>query len=120
MNCPRHLNIIARLMLAWLMVSMGVATASPFVQPKTMQVICSQAGHFTMVALGDDTVVSSAHASLDCPTCLAVSPPATSSPPKCAQPQLCGYALPHYESWHTPRLVGAQMPARGPPPAPLA
>lgn len=119
MNCPRHLNIITRLLLVWLMVTMGAATASPIVQPKTMQVICSDAGHFTLIALGDDadTTVSSGHASLDCPACLAISLPTHSSQPKCATFLVGGSALPRYESRHTPRLAGAQMPPRGPPPS---
>lgn len=106
MHRLRQARLLARLVLAWLLLSLGVAVASPLVQPQTMQVLCSPAsGGFKLITLdGDGAPVSDTH-HLDCPLCLPLSapPPAAWAPP-------AAHARPHA----APSGVLATAPAAPP------
>lgn len=69
MQTLRQARYIARLVLVWFALAMGVAIASPIVKPKAMELICSAGGAAKLVAVGEDATAAPAH-TLDCPLCL--------------------------------------------------
>ncbi|PKO62909.1 MAG: hypothetical protein CVU24_01690 [Betaproteobacteria bacterium HGW-Betaproteobacteria-18] len=76
-NCNR-LPKLWRWMLAWFVISLGVAVASPMVKPAATGVICTSTGAFKVVVQSDDGAVGLGALGMDCPLCLvADAPPAT-------------------------------------------
>lgn len=115
MHALRHHRPLARLILAWFLLALGVAVASPLVQPKTMQVVCSGAGVVKLVAqAADDQGTPSGH-SLDCPLCLVLDAP----PAPGAGAGVPDRPLSHIPPSFTTVQVAAQaittLSARGPP-----
>jgi len=53
MHCLRSARTVARLVLAWFVLSLGVAVASPMVNPKAMQLICSASGSVKLLVPRD-------------------------------------------------------------------
>ncbi len=88
MHALRNAHFIARLVLVWFALSLGVAVASPLVAPKSMELVCSSAGAVKWVFAGDDSPrTAQGHSTLDCPLCASLSaPPAVV--PHAAQPPL--------------------------------
>lgn len=72
----RHAQRIARFMLVWFVLSIGVAIASPMVKPQGMQLVCSGAGVVKVLVAGDDgrATTTTSH-TLDCPLCASISAP---------------------------------------------
>ncbi|ABX35535.1 conserved hypothetical protein [Delftia acidovorans SPH-1] len=116
MHTLRTSSFWKRLALAWFLLTLGVAGASPFVNPKTMELICSSGGAITMVVLDDDGQAQApVQHTLDCSMCLA---PALPLPPvslAVAQPHPLAAALHPFAAAHIAALVGAPLPPRGPP-----
>jgi hypothetical protein len=114
MQALRNAAFLARLVLAWFALSLGVAAASPVVNPQAMELICSGGAVKVLVKTADGVKEMSGH-SLDCPVCLAVStPPPT--PLLDAQPaQPLSYALRTIPAAHIAWLTAAPPPGRGPP-----
>jgi hypothetical protein len=115
MQYLRSAKLIARFMLAWFALSIGVAIGSPMVKPQGMQLICSGSGAMTVVAAGDDGKVPSTSHTLDCPLCSSLSAP----PPM----EILAFGKVALQAF-TPPLVRAESaiyklasppPARGPP-----
>jgi hypothetical protein len=65
---PHQLQHLIRLVLAWFVLTLTVAAASPFVAPQSFDLICTGSGLVKM-AHADADASSSTH-TLDCPTCL--------------------------------------------------
>jgi len=114
MQTLRHARFLARLVLAWFVLALGVAVASPLVKPQAMELVCSSAGSVKLVKTGDDGSQPSSHV-LDCPLCLIASapPPAMVSLPQAAPLQAAtlwaGIAA------HLASRAAAPLPPRGPP-----
>jgi len=77
MQRMRSLTAVVRAVLAWYVLTLSVAIASPMVKPQQMDLICSSAGEVKLVMLGDDGPFEPLlpH-TLDCPACLPVMLPA--------------------------------------------
>ena len=112
----RNATSIARFVLVWFALSIGVAIASPMVKPQGMQLICSGAGAMKVVVTdGDGKLSSTSSHTLDCPLCASISAP----PPM--EIVAFGSSAPHrFAPVPLPaeRLIGrpaAPLPARGPP-----
>ena len=112
----RHLHrFSARLALLWFVLAIGAATASPLVQPRAMQLVCSGGAIKLLIDHGDGLAEASAH-QLDCALCLLTD----AAPPLSAA---SGLVIPVAErSLAAPRLpaplvvrAAAPLPARGPP-----
>ncbi|QJW85595.1 hypothetical protein HK414_26955 [Ramlibacter terrae] len=74
MHPLRSARFLARLVLAWFVLSLGVAIASPVVQPRGLDFICVGAG-MKLLQTGDDGEAVPA-SGLDCPLCsTAAAPP---------------------------------------------
>ena len=114
---PRRLHhLIARLALAWFALALGVAAASPLVQPRAMQLVCSAGGAVKLLVDSGDGLVEAGSHTLDCALCLmgGAPPPAAASArlplARAHQPQATPRAAaPHVADARAP------LPARGPP-----
>ena len=110
---PRTLHrLIARLALLWFVLAIGAATASPLVQPRAMQLVCSGGAVKLLIDHGDGLAEASAH-QLDCALCLLTD----AAPPTPAASGLVGPAA--ERSLSAPRLpasnvarAAAPLPAR--------
>ena len=114
---PRRLHhLIARLALAWFALALGVAAASPLVQPRAMQLVCSAAGAVKLLVDSGDGLAEAGHATLDCALCLLAD-----APPACPPAALSSMApdAASAPALALPAPVVAQarapLPARGPP-----
>ncbi len=130
---PAHLRrrttapAITRWVLAWFLLALGVATAAPLVQPKPWVLVCSASGVVALVALQDDDGSSSGggndgaaapgglHHTLDCALCLPGGAPPPVRVWALSAPAPLPHALLPVEAARIAALVGAPLPARGPP-----
>jgi len=115
MQTLRRAQTLARFVLVWFALSIGVALASPIVRPQAMELVCSTAGAVKLVKTGDDGNGPSSHL-LDCPLCLTGSapPPALQTLPIQPLP-LLAQALRPVAAAHIASRAAAPLPARGPP-----
>ena len=104
-------------MLAWFAVAVGVATASPFVNPQAMELICSAAGEIKLIALSDDGAQEQRGHTLDCPLCIHSGGAMPAPPAGWSQPALqpLAHALRPIAAAHIAARAAAPLPARGPP-----
>ena len=75
MSALRHARFLARLVLAWFVLSLGVAVASPLVHPQAMELVCSASGVVKVVVQGDDGAQELGRAHIDCPLCIPAGAP---------------------------------------------
>lgn len=116
MHALRTSFILARLILAWFVLTLGVAVASPVVHPKAMEIVCSAGGSMKIVVIGDDgQSVEAAPHMLDCPLCIAATVPLPEPRVSLELPQLLAHALKPSVAAHIAARLGAPLPARGPP-----
>ncbi len=116
MHALRTSLLLTRLVLAWFVLALGVAVASPIVQPRVMAVVCTDSGSMQVVVLDEDgQAVSGALHALDCPLCLAITTPPVHASWRVEQPQPLGLALHPVVSARIAALVGGPLPPRGPP-----
>ncbi len=111
----RKAHTIARFMLVWFALSIGVAIAAPLVQPQGMQLVCSGSGASKLVVGDADAQDSAVLQVLHCPLCAGIGAPPpldilafTNAPP-------LGYALPVQDRAQLAPVATAPPPARGPP-----
>lgn len=116
MQSLRSAHRVIRLVLVWFVLSLGVAIASPLVNPQATELICSGTGVMKLLvknADGSSTEVASRM--LDCPLCASNSapPPATQLAAEPAQP--VGYFVQMIPAEHIAARTAAPPPGRGPP-----
>ncbi|NBT73944.1 MAG: DUF2946 domain-containing protein, partial [Betaproteobacteria bacterium] len=75
MQLLRHTRVTARFALIWFVLSLVLALASPWVHPKSMDLVCSAGGAMKLIVHGDDDTKKGA--TLDCPLCGTQSAPAS-------------------------------------------
>ena len=109
---------IARCMLVGFALALGAAAASPWVAPRTYQLVCAD-GVVKLMALGDDASSGTppSHA-LDCALCLLTGTAPVDLRAAVAQPASPSPA-PRWARVDAPQMGGAwaPLPARGPPEA---
>jgi len=116
MQMLRNSRFLARLVMAWFMLTLGIAVASPIVHPQAMEVVCTSSGSMQVIMLDEDgQAVPGPHHSLDCPLCLAIITPPAHPTLHFEQLQPLGLALHPVVSARIAALVGAPLPPRGPP-----
>lgn len=116
MQALRNSLSLTRLVLAWFMLTLAIAVASPIVHPKVIEVVCTSSGSMQVIMLDDDgQATPGLHHSLDCPLCLTITAPPAYSSQHLEQPQPLGLALHPVVSARIAALVGAALPPRGPP-----
>lgn len=117
MHTLRHFTFVTRLMLAWFVLSLGVAVASPIVKPQDILLVCTGAGAMKVMVKADDGSTSEqGNATLDCPLCTPlVAPPPPASLAAVGPAQPLSYALPGIGAAPVAVRTAAPLPARGPP-----
>ncbi|MCS4510386.1 DUF2946 domain-containing protein [Xylophilus ampelinus] len=116
MHLLRTSSSLARLALAWFVLTLCVAGASPIVHPVAMEIVCSARGSVKLVVSSDDgsTAAPGQH-TLDCSLCFAATVPFADvgEVPEPGRP--LARALQRITAAYIAELVGAPLPARGPP-----
>jgi predicted short-subunit dehydrogenase-like oxidoreductase (DUF2520 family) len=116
MQSLRNAHRIARFVLVWFALSIGVAVASPIVKPQAMELICSGAGMVKMLVKTDDggSKEVSLH-TLDCPLCATSSAPPPVARLHAEPVQPLAHVLQSIPAARIASLTAAPLPARGPP-----
>ncbi|WP_287877242.1 MULTISPECIES: DUF2946 family protein [Acidovorax] len=111
----RRARWFARMVLAWFVMSIGVAAASPLVNPQAMELICSGSGAIKVLVKTDDGAKELSGHTLDCPLCAHVGapPPASQAPLPVVHP--LAHALRSIPAAHIAARTAAPLPPRGPP-----
>ena len=115
MHTLRNSKLIAKLVLVWFVLFVGVAVASPLVNPEGVQLVCTTAGSVKLLQLdADGEEAQSSHHGLHCPLCLPVAAPPVVS---VSAPVHAGlsYALSTLEQARLASLIGLPWQARAPP-----
>ncbi|ALK89934.1 DUF2946 family protein [Limnohabitans sp. 63ED37-2] len=111
----RNAHRLTRLVLVWFALFVGVAVASPLVNPEGVQLVCTTAGSVKLIQLdADGEEAQSSHHGLHCPLCLpAAAPPVASV----SAPVHVGlsHALRPLEQARLASLIGLPWQARAPP-----
>ena len=103
---PRTTFAALRLwVLAWFVASMGVATASPLVNPQSFEVICSGTGAIKLLVQTDDGTVEMGAMGMDCPLCATPSAPPPPPPPPRPAAALAGNGAPAKERKNMLRVI---------------
>jgi succinate dehydrogenase/fumarate reductase-like Fe-S protein len=106
---------MARFMLVWFVLSVGVAMASPLVAPKAMDLVCTTGGAMKIVSPEDaDDNSSSAH-TMDCALCMSVGMPTASISSQFTKPSPLAHALHPIAAAHIAAATAPPLPSRGPP-----
>ncbi|WP_440108512.1 DUF2946 family protein [Acidovorax sp. BL-A-41-H1] len=111
----RQLRWLARLVLAWFVLSIGVAVASPLVNPQAMELICSGSGVIKVVVKTDDGAKELPSHTLDCPLCAHAGAPPPVSRAQMPVVQPLAHALRPIHAAHIAARTAAPLPPRGPP-----
>ena len=109
---------LARLVLAWFALSLGVAIASPLIKHTDIEVVCSGAS-VKLLVKGDSGSQPASH-TLDCPLCAGLGGPPSVASLDIPFAPLLGHAVQPIPSARIAALVSAPLPARGPPTFPIA
>jgi hypothetical protein len=110
----RQARFLARLVLAWFALALGVAMAAPVLHPQGFDVVCSASG--AMKLLDHDTGSGPAQAhTLDCPLCLPMHAPPPVAMPAVEPPHALAHVLQPTMAQRIASLARAALPARGPP-----
>lgn len=103
-------------MLAWFVLSISVAVASPWANPQAVELICTGSGVFKLLVKSDDGALEHSVHTLECPLCLQAGAP----PPLRAGLQVLPRSRDHGKLLLAANRVAvrtaAPLPPRGPPP----
>ena len=111
----RRAQSLARLVLAWFVLSMGMAIAAPVVNPQSTQLVCTGSGVMKVLVTTADGVQEVASQSMDCPLCASMSAPLPIAR-LVAQPLLpLSYAVQAIPAAVIAKRTAVPPPARGPP-----
>jgi hypothetical protein len=119
MQSLRRARFLARLVLAWFALSLGVAIASPLVKPSGIEVICSGTGAMKLLVKGDaDGGKPASSHTLDCPLCASIAAPPPAVRTDLVFVPALGHAVQPIPAARIAALTAAPLPARGPPSLP--
>jgi hypothetical protein len=106
---------MARFVLVWFVLSVGVAMASPLVAPKAMDLVCTTGGVMKIVSPEDADDNSSSVHTMDCALCMAVDIPPSPIPSQFIKPSSLSHALHPIAAAHIAAVTAPPLPSRGPP-----
>ena len=116
MSTLRHLAFLHRCVLAWFLLSLGVAVAAPVVHPQAMELVCSAAGAIKVIVQTDDGAQELAPSHMDCPLCvLTGAPPPAMAVVSSDLPLPLGRVVQPIPAARLAAATAAPLPARGPP-----
>ena len=115
MQTLRTSLMLTRLVMAWFMLTFGVAVASPIIAPHTLVMLCSQDGARSIVIDADGKIATTKDHTLDCAFCIpaAAPPPSVSVLPPATNS--VRHVEAHFTSAPAQAAAGAPPPPRGPP-----
>jgi hypothetical protein len=111
----RRATTLARWVLLGFVLSLGVAIASPILNPQATQLICSGTGVMKIVVTSADGSTEVASQSMDCPLCASIIAPPTVHKLSFEPQQPLSYALQTIPAAVIAKRTAAPLPARGPP-----
>jgi hypothetical protein len=116
MQTLRNAQLLARLVLVWFVLFVGVSVASPLVNTQASQMVCSATGGMQMVNLDDGFGdASKPSGTMDCPLCTQVSSPPSPLVFNFETISVLAHAMRSIPSAHIARVTGSPLPPRGPP-----
>jgi hypothetical protein len=116
MQALRNSKLIASLVLVWFALFVGSAVASTFINPGSLQMVCSSEGGMKMVASGDVDGDATLSKTMDCPLCASVTaPPAPAGTAQLSTPSSLAHALHPVAAAHIASVTAPPLPSRGPP-----
>ena len=116
MQTLRNAQLLARLVLVWFVLFVGVSVASPLVNTQASQMVCSATGGMQMVNLDDGFGdASKPSGTMDCPLCTQVSAPPSPLVFNFETISVLAHAMRSIPSAHIARVTGPPLPPRGPP-----
>jgi hypothetical protein len=110
----RHAIQLTRLVLVWFALSVGVAVASPVLNPKGVDMVCTGTGMMKLVVQGDDGRAASAK-TMDCPLCTSFTAPPPEFNTTLTQPSPLAHAVQPIAAAHIAAVTSPPLPSRGPP-----
>jgi hypothetical protein len=121
MQTLRHTKHLARLALAWFVLSLGAAAATPLLHTQNYIMVCSSNGMYQLLLDGDERndqgSTSRTTPTLKCPLCIALDAPPDllgSTPLPMALPAMLASPT-TAATRRKASLCAAPLPARGPP-----
>jgi len=114
MQSLRRAIQLTRFVLVWFALSVGVAVASPIVNPHGMDLVCTSTGSMKLVVSGDDETAS-ANLTLDCPLCASINAPPPVFNTTLTQPSPLAHAMQLVVAAHLAAATAPPLPSRGPP-----
>ncbi|CAN7201502.1 DUF2946 family protein [Variovorax sp. LjRoot84] len=115
MSCLRHARHLGRFVLLWFALSLGVAVASPIVNPQAVELVCSSAGAVKMVVHTDDGAQELDMSHMDCPLCVLTGAPPPAAAVALPSPLPLAHAVQPIPAARIAAATAAPLPARGPP-----
>jgi hypothetical protein len=111
----RRASAFARWVLLGFVLSLGLAIASPIINPQATQLICSATGGMKVIVTTADGSTEVVNKSMDCPLCVSIiaPPPVLKIEFEPAQP--LSYALRAIPVAIVAQRTAAPPPGRGPP-----
>lgn len=109
----RDIGLIRWVLLVFLL-SLGVAIASPVIQPQSLDVVCASAGGMRLVVQDDDGAGEPTGLRMDCPLCALAAPPPAEQVALSLPRPMAGTAR-SIPSVRIGTATTAPLPARGPP-----
>ena len=113
-NAVTH-KLIARLVLVWFALFIGVAIASPILNPTETQMVCSSAGGMKMVPSGEEGAEAKLTANMDCPLCAPVVVPLQSGATTFDHASPVAHSLHPVAAAIIAAHTAPPLPSRGPP-----
>jgi hypothetical protein len=108
-------KLIARLVLVWFALFIGVAIASPILNPTETQMVCSSAGGMKMVPSGEEGAEAKLTANMDCPLCAHVVVPFQSGSTTFDHASPLAHSLHPVAAAIIAAHTAPPLPSRGPP-----
>jgi hypothetical protein len=111
----RHATSFARWVLVWFALSLGVAVASPLVQPPAFEQVCTGGTMKLVPKSGEfESKPAGGHAP-DCPLCASPAAPPPVPRAGLPAPQPLAHAVRSIPAARIAARTAAPLPARGPP-----
>ena len=115
MHSLRQTKFIARLMLVWFVFSIGIASASPLVSPKAMELVCSSGGVMKLVSSDSNNADKHDNIMPDCAMCMLAALPAVPASTTHNTAGVSSHTLRPIAAAHIPSATAPPLPSRGPP-----
>jgi hypothetical protein len=111
----RRATALARWVLLGFVLSLGVAIASPIINPQATQLICSATGGMKVIVTTADGSTEVTSQSMDCPLCVSIIAPPPVLKSGFEPVQALSYALQSIPAAIIAQRTAAPPPGRGPP-----